>query len=173
MLYREIIAVSSEIHTKHINTLCGQNVELLNVKLVVHIVTAGLWSINIQSVLTFVNSFLDLFISSCSSWLQNIDYRTYLSGSPYAVVCWAYYVEEVICHYKRVRWESWVVACLKTIPLEFATRAYSAEVKNKWKYTSTPLYGLFAWTATNFFPLFELTKLKATTLVMLIITGCG
>jgi hypothetical protein len=31
MLYREIIAVCSEIHTKHINTLCGQNVELLNV----------------------------------------------------------------------------------------------------------------------------------------------
>jgi len=34
MLYREIIAVFSHIHTKHINTLCGQNVELLNVKLV-------------------------------------------------------------------------------------------------------------------------------------------
>jgi hypothetical protein len=32
MLYREIIAVCSEIHTKHINTLCGQNVALLNVK---------------------------------------------------------------------------------------------------------------------------------------------
>ena len=32
MLYREIIAVCSEIHTKHINTLCGQNVELLDVK---------------------------------------------------------------------------------------------------------------------------------------------
>ena len=32
MLYREIIAVCSEIHTKHINVLCGQNVELLNVK---------------------------------------------------------------------------------------------------------------------------------------------
>jgi hypothetical protein len=32
MLYREIIAVRSQIHTKHINTLCGQNVELLNVK---------------------------------------------------------------------------------------------------------------------------------------------
>jgi hypothetical protein len=32
MLCREIIAVCSEIHTKHINTLCGQNVELLNVK---------------------------------------------------------------------------------------------------------------------------------------------
>ena len=32
MLYREIIAVCSEIHTKHINTLCGQNVELVYVK---------------------------------------------------------------------------------------------------------------------------------------------
>ena len=32
MLYREIIAVCSEIHKKHINTLCGQKVELLNVK---------------------------------------------------------------------------------------------------------------------------------------------
>jgi len=28
MLYREIIAVCSQIHTKHIrNTVCGQNVE--------------------------------------------------------------------------------------------------------------------------------------------------
>jgi len=33
MLYREIIAVFfSQIHTKHINTLCEQNVELSNVK---------------------------------------------------------------------------------------------------------------------------------------------
>ena len=39
MLYKEIIAVCSDIHTKHINTLCGQNVELFNVKLVVHIVS--------------------------------------------------------------------------------------------------------------------------------------
>jgi hypothetical protein len=31
MLYREIIAVCSQIHTKHINTLCGQNVELRSV----------------------------------------------------------------------------------------------------------------------------------------------
>ena len=37
MLYREIIAVCSEIHTKQI--VCWQNVELLNVKLAVHIVT--------------------------------------------------------------------------------------------------------------------------------------
>ena len=28
MLYREIIAVCSQIHTEHINTLCGQNAEL-------------------------------------------------------------------------------------------------------------------------------------------------
>ena len=35
MLYREIIAVCSQIHTKHINTVCGQNVELLNDKLAV------------------------------------------------------------------------------------------------------------------------------------------
>ena len=42
MLYREIIAVCSQIHTKHKNTLYRQNVELLNVKLVVHIVTTGL-----------------------------------------------------------------------------------------------------------------------------------
>ena len=36
MLYREIIAVFSRIHTKHINALCGQNVEFVNVKLVRH-----------------------------------------------------------------------------------------------------------------------------------------
>jgi hypothetical protein len=42
MLYREVIAVCSQIHIKHINTACGQNVELLNVKLVVHIVATGL-----------------------------------------------------------------------------------------------------------------------------------
>jgi len=33
MLYREIIAVCSQIHTKHINTLCGQNVEFSNVEI--------------------------------------------------------------------------------------------------------------------------------------------
>jgi hypothetical protein len=41
MLYREIIAVCSEFHAKHMNTLCGQDAELLDVKLVVHIVTTG------------------------------------------------------------------------------------------------------------------------------------
>ena len=35
-----MMAVCSKIHTKHIITVCGQNVELLNVKLAVHIVTS-------------------------------------------------------------------------------------------------------------------------------------
>ena len=46
MLYREIIAVCSQNHTKHINTLCGQNVELLNIKLAVHIVTTRPCKVN-------------------------------------------------------------------------------------------------------------------------------
>ena len=42
---KEIIAVCSQTHTKHINTLCGQNVEkfMLNqVNQVVNIVTTGI-----------------------------------------------------------------------------------------------------------------------------------
>jgi hypothetical protein len=51
MLYREIITAYSQIHTKHINALFGQNVELLNVKLAVHIVTTGPYRVHIaQSV---------------------------------------------------------------------------------------------------------------------------
>jgi hypothetical protein len=42
MLYRETTAVCFQISTKHINALCGQNVDLLNIKLVVRIVTIGL-----------------------------------------------------------------------------------------------------------------------------------
>jgi len=32
MLYRELIGVYYEIHAKHTNTLCGQNVGILSVK---------------------------------------------------------------------------------------------------------------------------------------------
>ena len=32
MLYREIIAICSEVHTKHINTLCGAERRILEVK---------------------------------------------------------------------------------------------------------------------------------------------
>jgi hypothetical protein len=42
MLHKEKTAVCSQICTKHVNALCGQTVELLNIKLVVHIVTTGL-----------------------------------------------------------------------------------------------------------------------------------
>ena len=51
MLYREIIADCSQIHTKPINTLCGQNIDLLNVKLVVHVVTTGLYWVKWQHML--------------------------------------------------------------------------------------------------------------------------
>ena len=46
MLCREIIAVCSQIHKKHINTVCGQNVELWNFKLVVCIVNTGFHRVN-------------------------------------------------------------------------------------------------------------------------------
>jgi len=45
MLYKEIIAVCSEIHIKHINTLCVQNVDFVNFKLAVHIVITGLQTV--------------------------------------------------------------------------------------------------------------------------------
>ena len=47
MLYREIIAVCSQTHTKHINTLCGQNVELLNVNL--GSIYSNHWALNGQT----------------------------------------------------------------------------------------------------------------------------
>jgi len=49
MLYREIMAVCFPIQTKHINTLCVQIVELLNVKLAVHI--ENTWLYNFKSLL--------------------------------------------------------------------------------------------------------------------------
>ena len=42
MMYVAQVAVCSQINTKHINTVCGQNVQLLNVKLLVHHVTGRL-----------------------------------------------------------------------------------------------------------------------------------
>jgi hypothetical protein len=45
MLFKEIIAVYSENHTKAMNTLCGQNAELLIAK-AAHIVTTGLQSVS-------------------------------------------------------------------------------------------------------------------------------
>ena len=46
MLCREIIAVCSEINTKHINTAVWAERGVVNVKLVVHIVTTWLQRVN-------------------------------------------------------------------------------------------------------------------------------
>jgi hypothetical protein len=43
MLYKEIIAVCFQIHAKHTSDLCGEIVDLLNVKLVVHEVTLNVF----------------------------------------------------------------------------------------------------------------------------------
>jgi hypothetical protein len=42
VLLSEVIALCSQIHTTDINSLGAQNLEMLNVKLSVHIVTTGL-----------------------------------------------------------------------------------------------------------------------------------
>ena len=47
MLYREIIAVCSEIHTKHINTAVWAERRIVNVKLVAHIVTTGTYTVGV------------------------------------------------------------------------------------------------------------------------------
>jgi len=43
MMYRKIISLCSEILTKYVSTLYGQNLEMLVLNLVVRIVTAGSW----------------------------------------------------------------------------------------------------------------------------------
>ena len=48
MLYREIIDICSQIHTKHINTLCGQNVEFLYVK--ADVVYSNQWALKGQKI---------------------------------------------------------------------------------------------------------------------------
>jgi hypothetical protein len=44
MLHREIITVCSEIHTKQINVLCGQNMEFLKAKPCC--IKSNLWALN-------------------------------------------------------------------------------------------------------------------------------
>jgi hypothetical protein len=48
MLYGEVIAVCSQVHTKHTNTLCGQNVDFVVLNLLVHKATTGLLKVSIQ-----------------------------------------------------------------------------------------------------------------------------
>jgi len=43
-----LLFVLRNTHKKHINTMCGQDVEFVNVKLVVHIVTTEPYRVRIQ-----------------------------------------------------------------------------------------------------------------------------
>jgi hypothetical protein len=82
MLYSEVITVFSQIHTKHNNTRCGLNVELLNVK--PDLLLRLMW---LDTYLSSGNMFSMyhwnglqsswLFTSSCSCKLQkgNIQYH--------------------------------------------------------------------------------------------------
>ena len=72
MLYREIIATWSQIHTKHINTVCGQNVELLNVKLAVHAVTTELHCLLSLFHIKTVGVLSRKTENKLNSWLCNI-----------------------------------------------------------------------------------------------------
>ena len=78
MPYREIIAVCSQIHTKHINTLWGQSVELLNVKPAVHIVTTGLCS--------FTRNCTNAFHMNPISYIT-VALHTHCKGSTHVNVC--------------------------------------------------------------------------------------
>jgi len=78
MLYSEIIAVCSQIHTKHINTLCGQNVELWNVKLAVNIVTTASLRLNIMPVSGIRRSAFITWLKHCASALDASRYQLLL-----------------------------------------------------------------------------------------------
>jgi len=78
MLYSEIIAVCSQIHTKHINTLCGQSEELWNVKLVVNIVTSGSLRLYIMPISDIRRSTFITWIKHCASALDTSRYQLLL-----------------------------------------------------------------------------------------------
>ena len=77
MLYKGITAVCSEIHTKHINTLCGQNVELPNVKAggTVTLYPVPLMNFGVSIFLTyalrygekFLNIYAKIFCANCET----------------------------------------------------------------------------------------------------------
>jgi hypothetical protein len=69
MLYREIVVVCSQIHTKHINALCGQNVELLDVKLSVHIVTMASHSLPLNAMTVPYDAPSKVPLFSLNNWV--------------------------------------------------------------------------------------------------------
>jgi hypothetical protein len=65
MLYRGVIAICSEIHTQHINSLCGQNVKFVNVKILLfYEVTVRSGTLKFVSVCYFQPA-VRMFRSSC------------------------------------------------------------------------------------------------------------
>jgi len=57
MLHGEITALCSEIHTKHINTLCGQNVDSLNVTHGgIHEYIESITELNFRSLIIYQNT---------------------------------------------------------------------------------------------------------------------
>ena len=63
MLYREMITFCSEVHTQHINTLCGQNTGFFNVKL--GDIYSNHWAV--YSYLSFLNQYM-FYIPGCTVW---------------------------------------------------------------------------------------------------------
>jgi hypothetical protein len=68
MLCMELIAVCSEIHIKHINALCGQNVEFANVK------PAGTYSNQEPESLAVLHEYI-LTLGSRLRWAVNFTRR--------------------------------------------------------------------------------------------------
>jgi len=68
MLCREIISVCSQFNTKHVNTLCGRNVDLfVKLYLVVHIVTTIL---DASDVLERISDWLQTNLPTFCSYSQ-------------------------------------------------------------------------------------------------------
>ena len=69
MLYREIIAVCSQIHTKHTSTLCGQNVEFCVLNLVVHVITTAS-GYYVHHLLEHERALCPYSVLACCVWLS-------------------------------------------------------------------------------------------------------
>ena len=80
MLYREIIAVCPQIHTKHIHSLCGQNVEFLGaltelrkatdylLRYVCRSVRVSAWNNSVPTGRIFMKFYISVFVWKNLSW---------------------------------------------------------------------------------------------------------
>ena len=141
MLYREIIAVCSEIHTKHINTLCGQNVELLYVKLVVHTVTTGFKCLRKYRLYIYVVHFVHLkiyfweVVRTSHQTLKSGPWHKNLHSSDVnvfsAAPCWRCSAAKV-CTRWATRSGSWCSACWSSTACSTcpSSRAWNPQVRS-------------------------------------------